>query len=148
MFAVYTVGGTPDDAIASGNVNIDAAQNAVQTNKSVYSYIEPGQRQITFAWERVYTDIAAYAKVYYGGPAGTTPALTLAEDTLALQFGPNYGPYVKYTIQRGVYTEAGSDPDPGGAPMMLSTAGYADRPLAGSIIDVEVVNDVAAYAAS
>jgi hypothetical protein len=144
--AVYTVDGVDDDAIASGSFNIEAQQNPIQTNQSTYSYIEPGTRTIAFAYERVYTTIAEYAKVYYGGPAGLTPSLQVWENTLELRYGPAGGPYVKYITPRAKYTEAGSDPDPGGAPMMLSTVGYADRPQAGNICTVEVLNEVASYA--
>jgi hypothetical protein len=145
--AVYTVGGVADDAIASGSFNIEAQQTAIQTNKSVYSYLEPSTRTIGFAYERVYTDVQAYAKVYYGGPAGLKPSLQVWENTLELRYGPAYGPYVKYITPRAKYTEAGSDPDPGGAPMMLSTVGYADRPDSGPISTVEVCNNVASYVA-
>ena len=146
--AVYTLGGAVDNSLASGNVNIEAAQNPVQTNQSTYSYIEPGTRAITFGYEGVYTDVARYAKTYYGGAAGTLPSLTVWEEAISLQFGPLAGPYIKYTIQKALFTEAGSDPDPGGAPMMLSVAGAADRPAAGQIMEIEVVNDVASYVAA
>lgn len=146
--STYTIGGSADNAIASGNINIEAAQNAVQTNASTYSYIEPGQRAITFGFEAVYESVARYAQVYYGAPAGTSPTLTVFETTLSLRFGPAYGPYIKFTMPRALLTEATSDPDPGGAPMMLSVAGGADRPQAGNILDVEVQNDVLNYTAA
>jgi hypothetical protein len=144
--ALYTVDGVADDAIASGSFNIEAQQTPIQTNRSTYSYIEPGPRTIGFAYERVYTSVAEYAKVYYGGPAGLTPSLQVWENELELRYGPAGGPYVKYITPRAKYTEAGSDPDPGGAPMMLSTVGYADRPASGAITTIEVLNEVTSYA--
>ena len=143
--ALYTVAGVSDDAIASGSFNIEAQQTPIQTNASTYSHLVPGTRTIGFAYERVYESVADYAKVYYGGPAGLTPSLQVWENTLELRYGPAYGPYVKYITPRAKYTEAGSDPDPGGAPMMLSTVGYADRPDSGPITTVEVANSVASY---
>jgi hypothetical protein len=146
--STYTIGGSVDNSLASGNINIEAAQNPVQTNTSTYSYIEPGQRAITFGYEGVYVDVSRYAQVYYGAPAGTLPTLQVFETTISLRFGPAYGPYIKFTAPRALLTEATSDPDPGGAPMMLSVAGALDRPLAGNILDVEVQNDVLSYLAA
>jgi|SRR5215204_341321 len=146
--AVYTLGGSADNSLASGNINIEAGQNTVQTNTSTYSYIEPGQRAITFGYEGVYTDVSRYAKTYYGGAAGTVPSLSVWTETMVLQFGPNYGPFIRYTIDTALFYEATSDPDPGGAPMMLSVAGAADRPPVNPILKVEVANDVASYVAT
>lgn len=146
--AVYTLGGSADNSLASGNFNIEASQNTIQTNSIYYSYIEPGTRTITFGYEGVYTDVSRYAKVYYGAAAGLTPAETVWEEAISLQFGKLYNPNIKYTIQRALFTEAGGDPDPGGAPLMLSVGGAAGRPNSGNISDVTVVNDVASYVAA
>lgn len=148
--AKYTIGASPDDTLASGNVNMEAAQNAVQTNKITYSYIQPGTRTITFGYEGVYVDVTRYAQVYYdkSDGTGTVPAEAPFFAAVTKQFGPDYGPYIKYTLAKALFYEATSDPDPGGAPMMISVAGAADIPASGPIATVEVVNDVASYVAA
>jgi hypothetical protein len=146
--AKYTLGGTDDGSLATGNFNIEASQNQVQTNKIVYSYQEPGTRTITFGYTGVYEGVSRYAKTYYGSATGTTPSDTPFAESVVLQYGPNWGPYIKYTIQTALFQTATTEPDPGGAPMMLDVAGQADRPVSGEIVEVEVVNDVASYATS
>ena len=61
----------------------------MQTNTSTYSYIEPGQRAITFGYEGVYENIAAMLRSTTALPAGANPTLTVFEttDQLALRSG-------------------------------------------------------------
>jgi hypothetical protein len=147
--AVYTIGASPDNTLTSGNFNVEANQTPIQTNDIVYSYLEAGTRAISFGYEGVWTSVARYAQVYYGGAAGTIPAKTLFTTDVAFQFGtPGYGPLCKFEIQKAIFTEAGTDPNPDGSPMMISVAGAADRPAAGQISQATFINDVASYAAA
>jgi Phage tail tube protein len=148
--AVYTLGGSVDNSLASGNYNIEAAQNPIQTVAITYSYLEPGQRTITFGYEGVYTDVTRYAKVYYGSGTGTAPSETVWEEALSFQFGPfattTAGTKAaKFELARALFTEAAPSLDAGGGPMMLSVGGAAGRPASGAIATVSFKNDVATY---
>lgn len=148
--AVYTIAGSADNSLMSGNFNIEAAQVPRQTTAITYSYLEPGQRTITFGYEGVYTDVSRYAQVYYGAPAGTTPTETVFEAPLSFQFGPFSGTTagtkaIKLELARGLFTGATADPDPGGDPLNLSVSGAAGRPASGPIATVTIKNDVSGY---
>lgn len=148
--AVYTVGGSEDDTLMSGNFNIEAGQTARQTNKITYSYLEPSGRSITFGWEGVYKDVARYAQIFYGGPAGVDPSETVFEAALSFQFGPFAGSTagtkaIKLEMARALFTGGAPDPDPGGDPLNISPSGAAGRPASGPIATVTIKNDVASY---
>ena len=145
--AKYTIAGADDKTLASGNFNIEATQNPIQTTEISYSYLIPGQRAITFGYEGVFTDVSRYAQVYYGAPAGTDPTLTVFEAPISLQWGKDGVPTagdkrIKLTMTRALFTEAAPSMDPGGAPMMISVAG-AGR--ATPIASAEVVNALVDY---
>ena len=148
--AVYTIGGSADNSLMSGNFNIEAGQVGRQTNAMTYSYLEPSQRTITFGYEGVYTSVSRYAEVYYGAAAGTTPTETVFEATLSFQFGPFAATSagtkaIKLDLQRALFTGATAEADPGGDPLNLSVSGAAGRPASGSIATVTVKNAVASY---
>lgn len=137
--AVYNIAASPDQTLASGNFNIDSAVNPVQTDQVTYSYLEDGQREITFGYEGVYTDVQRYAQVYMGSSSGLTPSSTIYEAAMDWTFG-NGGQKIKYTMQRALFTEAGASPDPGANPLMLSVGGAAGRVTTGNISQVEIDN--------
>ncbi len=139
--AVYNIAGSPDQSLASGNFNIDSAVNPVQTDQITYSYLEDGQREITFGYEGVYVDVQRYAQVYMGSSSGLTPASTIYEGAMDWTFGPG-GQKIKYTLQRALFTEAGASPDPGANPLMLSVGGAAGRVTSGSICQIDIDNAV------
>lgn len=139
--AVYNIAASPDQSLASGNFNIDSAVNPVQTDGITYTYLEDGQREITFGYEGVYTDVQRYAQVYMGSSSGLTPSSTIYEAAMDWTFG-NGGQKIKYTLQRALFTEAGAAPDPGANPLMLSVGGAAGRVTSGNIAQVEIDNGV------
>jgi hypothetical protein len=139
--AVYNIGASPDTSLASGNFNIESAVNPVQTDGITYSYLEDGQREISFGYEGVYVDQQRYAQVYMGSSSGLTPAQTIYEAAMDWSFGGG-GQRIKYTLQRALFTEAGAAPDPGANPLMLSVGGAAGRVTSGNICTVEIDNGV------
>lgn len=141
--SVLKIGGTQDTSIASGNINIDWGQNLVQTDGIYPSYNEPGGRNITFGVESVWSTVARYAQINYGDPVGVTPLGTIFETDLDFKFGPDYGPQIRFIMQRAKFLEANANPDPAANPLMLSIAGGAGRVSAGSIIEVRVRNSQA-----
>lgn len=147
--SVLKLGGVQDTTIASGNLNVEAGVNTIQTDNIYPDYVEPGARTIAFGLEAAWVSVARWAQVYTGTAAGTQPGLDLFESTMDLKFGPDYGPQIVYTLQRALYTEANPNgPDPAANPLMLSIAGGAGRVSSGNILEVRVRNDVASYAST
>lgn len=145
---VNTVEGTIENTQTQGNINIQAAQSAIQTVSIFYQYLEPGQRAIEFSYEQVMVDIARYAKSVYGAAAGTTLAQTMYEGTLKFDFGAlsGAGPGLSLNIPRALFSPTNPTPDTGGDPLRLPVAGIAGRPIGGgNVLSADVYNDVATY---
>lgn len=142
----YLLETVANDAITGGSLTIDAAQEGLQTTGVTYAYLEPSKREITASYDEVYQAVSRYAKVVYGGAAGTTPSTTIYEGAVQFTFG-NYttGPALRFAIPRFQFSEIEATPDSGGDPLITPVSGKAARPVSGSIITATVLNSIATY---
>lgn len=128
---------------------IEAGQEAARTQQVYPSRVEPTRRTTEHSYQEVYRDLAAYKRAAYGGPSLTSPSD-------GISYAPWDGTWVdasgvermRLSIPRFAFLDGPLPVNPNGELARIGVSGGADKPSAGSVLEVEFDNAVASYPAS
>ena len=147
--ATYTVDGAANSAISEWSLQVTNEQNTAQTNEINDSYIEPGMRTLEMTYTEVYENLELYNKIYYGGAAGTEPAVENYRAPWNGVFADALGTErLRINVPRLAYATAPLNPTTNAEIARYQVTGTPEKPSNGPVMTATTTNDQASYAAA
>lgn len=139
--ALCKIAGAETRLISSFECTISNNLTLQQTDDSVPLDVVEGTLAVTLGFDLVFESLAEYNKFHYGGEAGTTqnPSIFTTSASFLFEVGVNNS--LLLTFPKIAYTEFPVEPDPGGAPIVVSVRAAAQRHAEG-FVKAEVKNQV------